>query len=378
MKRFVVFIVFLLIFVSLVRNIKTVPYHSDEISWFFHIQFYEKLFLQRDLDQKFWQSYESYDHPQLSKYFFGAYLYAWDRKIFEKRDRLERTYGRWQFYFDPRLSTIQTSEFSPHILRMRQLNVAFTIGTLVLIFLLCQGIIKSMWVSLTVCVLLVFNPLFINTMLRATSDAQMVFFVLASLLWLPSTPILSGLVIGAAMATKLTGIIALYTATITYIFLYKWKQLIFLVIATCSVWYLSNPTLFLSPFAGSGQYISFRLYQSDILKAHFPEVALPTISSKINATFCELFSSTCNKFNGVLTPITFLNILITILGIYVVYRKSKKMFIFICVVYGLNTFILPLYSDRYFILPSVVTYILSALGIAAIKNIVHYKYVPAH
>ena len=67
-----IFIFFIFIFFKLQKS--HVSYNFDEVSWFFHAVFFDELFLKHNFDKKFWLSFESFDHPQLSKYIL-AYIF---------------------------------------------------------------------------------------------------------------------------------------------------------------------------------------------------------------------------------------------------------------------------------------------------------------
>jgi hypothetical protein len=379
-------IVFIFLTLHIARSIPNVVFNSDEISWFFHTKFFEELFLKHKFNQNVWSSYESIDHPQLSKYIFGAYLYAGNPTVFSTRDALEKKYGRWSFYLDKRLSDIRITEFVPYILLMREVNGIFTLGTLVCIGILLFQITRVRFIALLLPVIVVFNPLFIQTILRATSDAHMVFFVLATVAILMTNfyrhnrfgPIAAGIVIGSAIAIKLTGIIILYVTVVweiirihTQPYQTTIKRVSVICISAFCIWYVSNPGLYRSPVIGSWKYFQFRSNQSVRLELYLPDIALMTIPSRVNATYCELFDATCSTFKGTPTPNTFINIILFLIGISALYkqRNTKQshmeiIALFLFVTLFLNTAIVPLNVDRYFLLPVIATYILDAIGIS--------------
>jgi dolichyl-phosphate-mannose--protein O-mannosyl transferase len=340
--------------------------------------------LKHDFDQNFWSSYESFDHPQLSKYIFGASLYTFNPKVFETRDLLERSYDRWQFYFDPRISAISSTEFAPYILQMRQINWLFTTATVAVLAFILGKFSSFKLLSLAAPVALVFNPLFTESMLRATSDAQMVFFVMAVVALLISHSyqnkrswlIATGITIGCAVAAKLTGAIVGYSVLFFEIILsQEWgykkmiQRLVFIIAVSFIVWYGTNPGLYRSPISGSWRYLQFRTDQSIRLAKFFPEVKLSTMNSRLGATYCELINPSCSRFRGTVTPFILINITLLFFGIIALYilRKTLKTPVIVVTVFTittmiLNTVILPLYSDRYFLLPLIVMYLIDGVG----------------
>lgn len=378
-------VIFIVLTLYLFRLANTVPFDGDEISWFFHTKFYEQLFLKRNFDQKFWSSYESFDHPQLSKYIFGAYLHVLNPNIFKERDQLVQKYGRWDFYFKSEISDIRVTEFARYIIQMRHVSILFTVGTLILLFFIMSKFFRFWPLSLFLSSVLVINPLFTQTMIRATSDAQVIFFVIATVTILVSilyqeknlALLLTGITIGCAVATKLTGIIVGYSVILYEFFLIQqWgfrkmiKRIVIIVTLSFLIWYATNPGIYSSPIGSSWNYLQFRTDQSIRLANFFPEVKLGTIQSRIRATYCELINPACSKFKGTVTPYKTINIILLLLGIIALKNQGKtvkfqalSVTIFAITTVILNTVILPLYSDRYFLLPLVSVYLIDAIGI---------------
>jgi len=371
-----------------------IEFNPDEISWFFHTEFFNQL-LKRDIDREFWTSYESYDHPQLSKYIFGGYLFLSDREFFEKRDLLERKWGRWDFYFNPGLGDIKTSEFAPYILRMREINIVFTVGSLMVLYVITLAISGNIFVAVLLPVLLSFNILFHTTMLRATSDAQMVFFVLLSLYGICrnftakklSGLVLSGISIGCAVSAKLTGLITVpvfmiygfvlvNTHKITVFEVLRRIVVVFSVIGF--VWYILNPALYGNYIGGTKEYIDFRNRQSMRLERYFTDEALVSVQSRIYGTFCAVASPACTKHPGAMTANVYINIVLACIGLAAYVKKIRNkydlwpVFLFILVILTVNTAYLPLDSDRYYLLPVIAMYLLYAGSFDAIWGLIRY------
>jgi dolichyl-phosphate-mannose--protein O-mannosyl transferase len=168
---------------STISRAHVVPFERDEISWYFHTEFFSKAFIEKDMSSELWLGYESFDHPQVSKYLYGAFLYMFDPQYMTVRDDLERTYGRWEFYTgiesDP---AIVSTEFPPIISRLRQLNVFLTLAIVLEIFLLGWILTRSYLAAIMVSTLLATNELFISAVTVGTSESHALFFSLMALI----------------------------------------------------------------------------------------------------------------------------------------------------------------------------------------------------
>ncbi len=299
-----------------------IPYNSDEISWFFHIQFFQELFIQHRSTSTLWNSYESFDHPQLGKYIYGSYLYSQNKEIFLLRDALEHRWGRWDFYFNPALQNIGQSEFAPHIQLMRRVTVLFSVLAVLLFFGLTVIFLHDFLLALTVPVILSFHPLFLNTMLRTTSDAFMVcfiaaaFFIMATEKYKQHTNIslFIGMLLGCAISSKLTGLLGVCIWGLYETFLCirnEWpvrvgiKRVGLGLIGIFFVWFCINPALYSHPIENSMQYLQFRMHQSSLLQGYFSNIALPTWYSKFYATYCTLFHPSCARYFGAVSSFFF-------------------------------------------------------------------------
>ena len=367
--------------------IETVPFHNDEVSWFFHTQFFEQLFLKKSVSGPFWYSYESYDHPQLSKYIFGGYSYLRNRSVFSVRDSLEASYGRWFFYFNPKFSGIAGSLFEKHILIMREMNAMAMIGALFFAYRICSIVSQRRTVSILLPIFLGTNDYFLRMMIRATSDAHMILFSLFACYlivsriykknWLGS--VVLGVTIGCAMSSKLTGILILfvyivYEGSIFIIEHTIWKKMIkrmsLVLVVFFGTWIINNPTLFVNPFYNTYMYFEFRIRQSIILQEYFTGVALPTIQSKIASTICTLWNNTCAQENGNMTGNVWLSSVWSVLSLGILFWETKKgnkrtllVLVVFYIVMMVNTAYLPLNSDRYFLFPFVVMVIVNIIGL---------------
>jgi hypothetical protein len=374
---------------TILNTQKTVTPLTDEISWFFHTEFFEHTFILRDYNQQFWQSYESYDYPQVSKYIFGGYLYLHQRNIFQIRNRLVNTWGRWQFYFDPRLRNIRNTEFYPYIMTMREVNSFFTLLALLCIYGITLMLTGSCWCPLASGLLLLANRTFMEVMLRATPEGHfMAFMFLAVLLymifertkkiyWLICCSLLAGL----AVSSKLTAIIFPYTVLIFEISrmimnnkIQKTAIKILIIFSgiTIYIWFISNPAVYPNPILNSWKFIDFRIKQ-EIRNQMFSSDALYSLPQRVQAVYCSVLSTRCGyKFpQGYLFPITIVNLIFFLTGIFYlcrdsfINRKSYRVFfvIFIILTVTAITFYLPTNTVQYYVPVMVIVYMISVIGI---------------
>lgn len=392
----VVLYVFIVILFHLGRSVKTVPFNSDEISWFFHTKFFETLFIRRDITSPEWASQAGYDHPHVMKYAFGFYLYLRDRNVFTQRDALEHSYGRWDFYTDPRLTSPSYRDFAPYLYRMRELNVLFTIGVLMCLFFIGLRVGTAWYGALGTTIALSLNPLFVHSMLRVTPDAGFIFFGMVSILFLiskkgASSPYgwaLTGLAIGLSASSKLAG-------GIFYIMYVMWEvcsfasgaqkrsalRLFTVTTMLVTVWYCTNPTVYFSPLSQTREYLLFRINESIQLQHSIPAVALRTIRDKVLFVYCEIFSPSCNRFHGVLMPSTVLNLCLWVIGLFVLAarcftsgRNTSVVCIFVVMASILQTLVMPLYSDRYLLLHLISVYLAQMAAITTLIRVLWERF----
>lgn len=373
------------------RAIDTVDIHNDEVSWFFHTQFFEQAFIKHDLQSSFWQSYESYDHPQISKYIYGAYVYGRLPNIFSIRNGLERGYGRWKFYSNPNIESIRMMEFGPYIRMMRELNVVFIVGVSCLIGLIMYSVTANTYMAWVSVIIFLYNPFFLQMMIRATPDAHMIFFTLASLVsyivyvqrksmvWL----VIAGLCTGFAVSSKLTGFLSFVTVCMGEMLLWgvlpgrrrlPYVTLGMFVGMSMFVWIVGNPALYTRPIDGTYRYVAFRLKQSELLQTAYPGMALVSIPSRFRAVYCTLVEPFCDEsiFKATLFPMTVINIASIMAGIYFLMKRLRDPHftstILIFILYAgitiyFTTISLMFNSDRYYLPIQISMWLLQLSGV---------------
>ena len=263
------------------------------------------------LVKNFGESYSSFDHPPLSKYFFGAVLYISDNQFFETRRSLEQKHGRWSYYYQLDQDQI-AREFSPYLDRMRGLNIVFTWLTLLVVAWIWYQLTGNGLLSLLLPIALLGNSVFIDSMVRATPDAHYLFFILLSValcLWYLRHQKMTGLILfsicaGLAIASKLTGLLFIaayymYIAVRKLFSIDRKKSLaghsLLVGLIAFLVWWVINPTIYLRPFKHSAEYLKFRTRQSVVLQRAFPKAALVSFDDKMKSSFCILFDPNCSR-----------------------------------------------------------------------------------
>lgn len=372
-----------------VSRARNVPYERDEISWYFHTEFFDEAFVQKKIFSPLWNGYESFDHPPLSKYIYGAYLYFRNNEYWRERESLEKKYGRWNMYYSIKSDEdISTTEFAPILFELRKVNVVFTLLILVEIFMLFYTFSRSLWFSLLMTAVLSFNTVFIQSTAIITSDSHFLFFtLLALLLYFRSMKSKQwGWIIGASVATalsvgsKLTGVFLFSSVILHEVIrlIYAdvpiakiFKRIGIYVFVSLYVWLIINPVLYTSPIKNTWRYFSFRTFQSANIARYIPDAALRNVSDRAKAIVCTVVIRSCTPHSapGSISSSNALNVILVVLGLFYclqAIRKRKSEIIFlivlgyvICTIYLINLFN---YSARYFALLQIIVFAIQILG----------------
>lgn len=373
-----------------VSHATKIPYERDEISWYFHTKFFDEAFIKKNISSPLWYGYESFDHPQVSKYIYGAYLYAQNHDYFQLRDSLEAKYGRWAFYTNITSDeAITQTEFVPILHNLRTINLMTLPVIVILIYALFFQLSSSTIFSLAIVAILSTHPLFIYSTAIVTSDNHFLLFGLLAMylyvrsikskhvFWIVSAAVASALATGS----KLTGVfiaasiplheslrVAFAHIPLTVYF----KRIGVFVTTLLLYWIFINPALYLRPLQGTWKYFSFRSFQSANIAYHVPTSALTTFKDKSDALVCTLFLHSCrDRFvNGSLTQVGILNIGLFALGLYFGFKQffNKNNFIRYWLTLGylfsmayLTT--LANYTNRYYILPQIIVFFIQMFGV---------------
>ena len=187
------------------------PVHMDETDWILDTAFYDYVFLNKKPNgPNQWISAQALSHPSLTKYIYGLYLHRIQPNFSKSRAQLYHDFGEKFAGTDE-----EVAPFSPHVMKLRYLTSAFTISTLLLLFILINTLTQSKIAGGILVILLSQNNLFVYTMTRATWDCVYIFFMTIAFvvyLYFIKTQniiylVVAGIASGATIVSKLTGTI---------------------------------------------------------------------------------------------------------------------------------------------------------------------------
>lgn len=320
-----------------------VPLITDEVSWFFHTEFADAVFINHNFSPQLWLSQEAFDHPPVMKYVFGIYLEIRYPHYAKERSKLLAKFGRWKYYDAVPEKQLKLLPFAAYIYALRFISVIFSTLIGLCMYLLMKTTTKNTVISLVMVVLLAINSVFYTTTLRVTSDAgYILFFLLALLAYIqyqnrkrPVFLYLFGLCAGLSIATKLTGVFIgigyglFVSSKIGQRQQGLLRECMTIVCIVLLVWWVVNPTLYLAPLKGTKVYALFRGYVLASQQQKYPQDILATPSQKAQAVVCTILVTTCHShppdaFNGSLTPVGGINCGIVLLGIWYFVKHEKK------------------------------------------------------
>jgi len=272
------------------------------------------------------------------------------------------------------LSDISTSPFRESIDRMRKVNVITSWFTIILmIVLLGQLAIPLSFASLLI-VFLLHNRLFLESMLRATSDSHMIFFFVLSIVcynqYIQSSRrkwiVVFAVSFGLSISSKLTGALLIIPFTLYELFIKRsFRSFGVAVIISFTIWFIANPTLYSSPIGSSVEFFAFRMRQSIILQEFFPQVALTSVGSRVS-----VISQTLFQFGVV-------SIFLSGIGLVTLIKRMIRgdfvsgfvTAVILVTAISIGLYI-PLNSDRYFLPLIIVTFICFSMGIWMLVKII--------
>ncbi len=144
-------------------------------------------------------------------------------------------------------------------------------------------------------------------------------------------------------------------------------------------WVVINPALYLHPFQNTWRYFSFRIFQSANIAYYVPQVALNTFMDRTKALYCTLLGHSCGfRFmDGSLSTFGLLNIVLLILGFVsgLTNFAKKNNYIIFWIILGYTncmSYLISLsnYSDRYYILPQIIVFIIQFYGLWFLTHLV--------
>ena len=195
--------------------------------------FYSKLFIENDLSDPVWRSYQALDQPLLGMYLYGAFTHLTlgispmkAMELLEYQPNTEIGYFSSVNWISEINSTQLQSKYIPekynsayaYIVHNRYLAACFGIATVLGLFLLGKTITQSYTIGLIAAFLLSQNQLFINESRHAMADISFLFTIIYGLYFiykLTQNPrslrptwkaIIIGIWIGLATSVKLNGL----------------------------------------------------------------------------------------------------------------------------------------------------------------------------
>lgn len=322
--------------------IRSLPYESDEISWFYHTKFYD-LLTQGKIFEPYWHSLDAYDHPPLSKYVYGLYLRLHFGDYAAIRENLKTMYGEWSSV--DIAGTDMPHTFGPFIITMRSLTALITVFCILLLSGLTLILTGNIFVAVIHALLLVHNGVFMTTMIRAVSDSHYIFLLTVSFMLFGMYCInrkykilgVSAILGALSMSSKLTGvlyflIVPAYLCIEAMLHRIQTKQLYMslgIVIFSGTVtWFIVNPTLYPSPVYNSYWYFVMRQSIMDFQKFqehNIPDV-LRTIPQRSLALTCTLFNFASTKKCGNLnlTQFPLINYAFTVAGFISLTKQALR------------------------------------------------------
>lgn len=385
-----------------IQRSNSLPYENDEVSWFFHTQYFDLAFLHRDFSHPSWFTYEAYDHPPLVKYIFGFVLWSYDKEFSVYRQFIESQITRWDYYDDQSFDVSSYPQLEKYISVLRAYQIGLAVAGVVLFYVIVLFFSRNIFLSLIGALLLVRNPLFQASMLRAVPDGTMIVFlfafILSAVLFLRTNEwkymVVAGLFLGAAISSKLSAI-ALIAGIIVFLvlkFVYtdkfvfvKYRYFIGLLLTALFFWYITNPTVYAHALKNSYTFIAFRVEQTKKIQDAFPQHAITQHAERIRITFCVLLydCNTDNVPNGRLLGDQISNIIVLLLGMLYgglkILRKNRELTqVFLLSISSqvlLYTVVyLPLIYDRYFLPLIPITIGCMLLGLRAFVPIARFTW----
>lgn len=366
------------------------PGDCDEVAYYYWTKYFDAAFLGVPHEEGFWETPDAYDHPNLSRFVFGAYLYALNRDYADRRNALYAAYGIHDI-----CHPLPRDEFMPSIYLMRHVTAAITMVTFVLLTVVVYQITANIYMASLSAVLMSSNDLFIRTMLRATSDGLSAMFALGALVCLLCYQVraqvwwyvLFAMNVGLSMAAKLIGGIWYVFMMIYLPFEMKvsnggWIRLVermcMLFCVSGFFWIVHSPNLRASPGFGTYRYFQTRLQMVQHQAAKTSPDRLPTIPKRLRVSYCLFFQPSCLHpdeavylYPASVSSFALVNLVIAFIGIcgsIVRIRKTHDRQRLVVLGYGMVTILLtvlinPLAWDRLYLPAVIALHVISMIGI---------------
>jgi hypothetical protein len=203
----------------LLRAAETVPFHGDESEWIAAGRYFRFVFLDHDLSGQVWRpSWLNRDQPPLGRYVIGGIVWASGTDP----DKVNRTYA-WERDYAANLREGRVPE--PHILMPVRRAMALVGAASIVLLFMAGRLVGGTVVGAVAGLAAAFSPLLQSYFVQARTEALLAFFSTLSLVALLAFARAYqrrgrlrrvgwsvGLLLGLALATKLTAAVAILGA----------------------------------------------------------------------------------------------------------------------------------------------------------------------
>lgn len=294
-----------------------VPFHPDESANIYRARYFDLFFLKRDFLNPEWDitNYWAITHPPLPRYLIGFALFITGHD-------LSALNQPWDFSLDTQ-TNFQLGNVPSASALMASRSLMTTLFALSVALCAVAAYQVGGWPAAFVGgLLLATSDLALITLTRATPDAPLVFFSLATVFsnmkvldHLSSSAsnasrrvyiwgALTGLALGLAAATKLSAVSLLPMVLLSPgipLCLRRFRGAPFppermparswitILAVTTVVFVLLNPTLWRNPLEGTAALVGQRLGEADDQRATYQEEALTTVLARVRATVNRVF-----------------------------------------------------------------------------------------
>lgn len=350
------------------------PFHPDESRNIYMARYFDLFFIKRDFLNAEWDitSYWALNHLPLSKYLTGFALFI-------TRHDFSALCGPWDWNLDKEMNLqLGNVPSATALLASRALMTALFALSIVLCAIAAYQV--GGWpAALVAGLLFLMNDLASRTLRRATPDAPLLFFSLATVLsdmkvidHLSSSAsnacrrtyiwgTLTGLGLGLATASKLSAISLIPMVLLSPgvpLCLRRFRAapsppecrparvLMTILAVTIVVFAVLNPTLYRNPLVGTAAFIGHRLGEANDQQSALPQGALITVPARVRATVNHIF-----------TP---MSLVVFLLGLSLLVwqefdqwrnqRATRRtpLFLWVTGTFGFTVLFTPMNWDRYF------------------------------
>lgn len=374
----VVVLMSLLVGIYLRSQSQKLTFHPDEYDYVARGAFLD-LILSGNTSSGLWQTYDSYVHEKFPSYFYRVILmlyrqklpievnnesslvlgYSWGRGSGGWCDYKQYSGDNCLIFTDNWMTTekqVWNDEYSskpfsfnfrglPEQLKLklepfvvaRRGSLFFSLGSVVLLFF----VLYRMWgilAGLGGVMILVNNPLYKSSTLRAMGDGPLFFFILLSIyfgiswflafkankrriVWLNAIAV--GISLGLAVSSKFNGFLGfIYFSWLAILIMYKSREIsnwltvlastAIILFIIQSIFTILHPFVWKDPVGGTIFMIKHRILETGILQQVYPHQALTSVSERLYAL---LYQTIFSKGLYTFLPGTYVSLVLFIFGL---------------------------------------------------------------